>query len=137
LRFYDAAGLASGTLIVELHNLFSTVKAKMIKIKITGDDAISLMREIPHNTCQTSVSRHWIVDDQGSVKAQSVLWLYCWAATGMGSVAAAEVATRTLNRILPISYEMLKTRLDHEWARKMRYADHDIEEELQRRLADI
>ena len=31
----------------------------------------------------------------GTVRAQSVLWLYCWAKTGMNSEAARQVAAGT------------------------------------------
>lgn len=77
---------------------------------------------------------NWTVDQDGNVRAQSVLWLYCWAKTGMGSISSAIRAQEVFDALFPFKYDLLDSRVDHKWAQKMRYSNQNIEEELERLL---
>jgi len=44
------------------------------------------------------------VSPDGRVRAQSVLWLFCWAKTGMNSEEARQVSAQIFDEILPITF---------------------------------
>lgn len=97
---------------------------------VPADEAIKQLLSIPHSTCTKAIDHHWRVDRDGNVRAQSVLWLFCWAKTGMNSEPAREASVSVFNNILPRSFADLDAVLDHEYARKARYSSQNIEEEL-------
>jgi len=92
---------------------------------------------IPHNTCAKAIDDHWKVDRDGKVRAQSVLWLFCWAKTGMNSELARQASVRVLNNILPRGFADLDALLDHEYAREARYSSRNIEDELELMIGQI
>ena len=107
----------------------------MIHLKGTEQDALTQLSEVPHAVCQAGLQKHWHVGPDGQVAAQSALWLFCWAKTGMGSDKAAAAARQAFNRILNISYEAFDSRVPHEWARRMRYSSANLESTLNDLLA--
>jgi hypothetical protein len=107
----------------------------MIRMQVTPDEALTLIRTIPHKSCQSGLQKNWIEGGKAGVTAQSICWLYCWAKTGMNSSDAAIRARRAFNQIFDKSYEWFDARVDHDWARKARYQDVYVEDELDRRLA--
>ena len=88
------------------------------------------MLSIPHKTCAKAAADHWKVSLDGTVRAQSVLWLYCWAKTGMNSEEVRQVAAQVFDEILPIRFTDFDAVVDHAYARERRYTCVDIEEEL-------
>ena len=100
-------------------------------LKKSTDEARKLVLSIPHKTCSRAITENWKVAPDGRVQAQSVLWLFCWAKTGMNSEHARQAAVCVFNEILPISFAEFDAAVDHEYARKERYASHSIEDELQ------
>ena len=106
----------------------------MIKLAVSPDQALQLFSWVKHDTFQQSINEHWSVDSQGRVKAQSVLWLFCWAKTGMNSVDVARQTHRIFNKILSTSFEELDAKIPHEWAQIMRYQAGDIEEEFYNKI---
>ena len=105
----------------------------MVKLKVTSDRALELLQQTKHKTFQGALEKHWVVDS-GVVKPQSVLWLFCWAKTGMNSVDVAHFVHRIFNEILDVSFETFDDKIQHEWAQKMRYAPGDISQDLERLL---
>jgi hypothetical protein len=75
------------------------------------------------------------MNPDGTVTAQSVLWLFCWGKTGMNSENARRVAVQVFDEIMPISFIQLDALVVHEYARRSRYASHNIENELEQILA--
>lgn len=108
----------------------------MPTLKVSRDQAVARLEGIPHQRCRDGIPLHWHVDDDGHVQAQSVCWLYCWGKTGMGSLDAAHEAQRVFNGILDISFNSFDACIDHEWARWARYADEDLEDELNNKLSE-
>lgn len=106
----------------------------MIKLKVDPEDALSWLEGINNEAFRKALRENWHVDDNGNVKAQSVLWLFCWAKTGMGSIETAEEAQIIFDKIFPFTYNFFESRVDHEWARAMRYAKGDIEDKLEEKL---
>jgi hypothetical protein len=109
----------------------------MIRMRTTLGEAHRLIRQIPHNSCQSAVERCWIEGGNAGVTAQSICWLYCWAKTGMNSADAADVARQAFDQIFDKPYVWFDARVSHEWARKARYQHGDIESELAVRLSDV
>jgi hypothetical protein len=101
-----------------------------MRLKVTTQHARTLIDQIPHSTCVRAAAQRWHVADDGTVRAQSVLWLFCWAKTGMGSPVAAEEARRVFDLILPVTFDQVNARVDHEYARRGRYSRACIEAEL-------
>ena len=102
----------------------------MIKMRLAPNEAMRLIREIPHGSCQSGAQRHWVEGGAAGVTAQSICWLFCWAKTGMNSADAAQQSRQAFNQIFDQPYEWFDTRVPHEWARKARYITVDIESDL-------
>ena len=107
----------------------------MLKLKVTPEQARMRLSDVPHQTFQDGISRRWHVDDDGHVRAQSACWLYCWGKTGRGSNDAAQAAENAFNELFEVSFNTFDARVDHDWARRARYIDGDIEAELAERLS--
>jgi hypothetical protein len=118
----DESGIACG----KLEHMF---------LKKSAADARKLVLSIPHKRCANAMTDNWKVEADGMVRAQSVFWLFCWAKTGMNSEHARQVAVRVFDEILPISFVAFDAIVNHEYARKARYASHNIEHELEGFLA--
>ena len=96
------------------------------ELQISPKEASELLGNIPNKTFERALERNWHCNDEGYISAQSVLWLFCWAKTGMGSQWAAMEAQSVFDRIFPFTYNFFDSRIDHEWARKMRYSKENI-----------
>jgi hypothetical protein len=101
-----------------------------MRIQTTVDEARALVLSIPHKSCAKAADEHWKVSPDGTVRAQSVYWLYCWAKTGMNSEDARLVAISVFDQILPVRFTAFDAVVDHSSARELRYASGDIESKL-------
>ena len=108
-----------------------------MRINTSVDYAKARVMSIPHRACSKAVADHWEVSLDGIAQAQSVLWLYCWAKTGMNSESARRIAAQVFDEILPISFAQFDAVVDHAYARQRRYSSGDIEKELGEILARI
>jgi len=99
----------------ELHQPFTFT----IKLQVSPEEATAWLNSISNRKLERALINNWHCNQEGYVSAQSVLWLYCWAKTGMGSEQAAQAAQSVFDRIFPFTYGFFDSRLDHEWARKM------------------
>jgi hypothetical protein len=106
----------------------------MVHLKIDKFDAEAWIQSVSNDKNQGAKKGSWIVNEHGYVKAQSVLGLFCWAINGMGSIDAAIEVQEVFDQICPFTYNFFKTKVDHEWARKNRYASGDIKADLKRLL---
>ncbi len=102
-------------------------------LKVSKEEALKQLRSIPHNSCRKAIERHWQVDGDGEVRAQSALWLFCWAKTGMNSEEARQVSVRVFDHLFPVSFAELDGVLDHAYARAARYSTQNIESEVSER----
>ena len=105
-----------------------------IHLIVPADEVRKQLLSIPHNTCSKGINKHWKVDQNGTVQAQSVLWLFCWAKTGQNSEKARQASVRVFDRILSRSFADLDDIFDHEDAREARYSPKNIEDEFERRI---
>lgn len=107
-----------------------------MKLKTSPEEARGLILSIPHRTCAKAMDDHWKVDaTNGEVRAQSALWLFCWAKTGMNSEDARIVAAQVFDQVMPLSFAQFDTVVDHEYARECRYTSRNIERGLEEKLA--
>ena len=106
-----------------------------MRLQVPPQEAIQLLETIPHKTCRTAIQTRWHVGSNGHVAAQSALWLFCWAKTGMGSPEAESESRRIFNLHFPIAFENFDAQVPHEYARRNRYSPHDIEAEFAGMLA--
>jgi len=107
----------------------------MIKIQVSRDEAENLMDTVFHKTFQKARKIHWRINEDGYIWPQSVLWLFCWAKTGMGSKKTAQASQQIFDKIFPFSYNFFNSRIPHNYAREKRYSNEDIEKELEGMLA--
>lgn len=105
-----------------------------MRLQVPSVQARRDLSTIEHASCQKAIPDHWIADQDGNVRTQSILWLFCWATTGQGSSRAANQARMVFNRIFDHSYEWLGSRINLEYAYRRRYAKFDIEGEFRARL---
>ena len=105
----------------------------MITLTVSEHDARIALDRVPHERFQKARSRNWRVTD-GGVDARSVCWLFCWAKTGMGSVAAAEGAQQAFDEVLPFRFDRFDAAVDHEWAREARYASDETAQSVEAKL---
>lgn len=106
-------------------------------LRVSTDEALRQLSSIPHNSCRKAIEKHWRVDENGEVSAQSVFWLFCWAKTGMNSEEARQVSARVVDHLLPVSFAELDGVLDHAYARAARYSTRNIESEFADRISQI
>lgn len=103
----------------------------MLKMKVTEKEARQILQSIQHETCEEGVNTRWDIRN-GQPTAQSICWLFCWAATGQGSDEAMQEARRALDAIFDHSYDWLngRPRFNLDIARRLRYKEGDIEHEF-------
>jgi len=101
-------------------------------MKVTEQTAKQPLQRIPHKTSQEGVKNHWRIGRNGQPTAQSICWLFCWAATGKGSAAARQEAQGAFDAIFDRSYGWLNSRprFNLDIARQLRYKTGDIEHEF-------
>lgn len=105
-----------------------------MQLNTTAEEAKRLILSIPHKTCAKAIEDHWKVDANRRVRAQSVLWLFCWAKTGMNSEDARIVAAQVFDQVMSLSFAQFDAVVDHEYARECRYTPRDIDQELQDKM---
>lgn len=106
-----------------------------MRLNVPNYEALQLLESVPHKTCRRAIQTHWRTTQAGDVAAQSVLWLFCWAKTGMNSPEAAAVSRELFDRLFPVSFSDFDSRVPHNYARTNRYPVGDIEGELAEMLA--
>jgi hypothetical protein len=108
-----------------------------MRIKVSPDEAERLLEGLENKAFQGALPNHWKVYNDGHVCATSVLWLFCWAKTGMGSAKAEKAARELFDRIMEKSFIYCNARIPHkELAKKYRYSkdEQDVEDKLAERL---
>jgi hypothetical protein len=100
------------------------------------DDSRRLLHSVGHKTCIGAIGHQW-KQDAGDVAGHSVFWLYCWGKTGMNSESARRAAVQAFNAIFPVSFARFDAVVDHEQARRCRYAGLAAEQEMARVLARL
>lgn len=106
----------------------------MAKLRVDPQEALDYLEGIDNERLRKVLPDNWHVDENGNVQAQSVLWLFCWAKTGMGKQETAEDAQAVFDAIFPFTYNFVESRVEHEWARQKKYATGNIEAELKGKL---
>jgi len=93
-----------------------------IKLKVSWSEATKRLSEVDHKTFHKVTPKNWRRLEGGDVAAHSICWLYCWGKTGMSSEKAAAEARRAFDSIFNRNFDWLDARIDHDTARKLRYA---------------
>ena len=102
----------------------------MTELRVTLDQAKSILLAVEHEVFQSASKNHWGVDARGNVRGQSVCWIFCWASTGMGSDKAKKEVRGVFETILDVSFDHFNKKVGLKWARHHRYVKGDIESEL-------
>ena len=108
----------------------------MIRLKVSPEKAENLLDSIQNEKFRTGKRTRWKVDTNGNVKAQSVLWLFCWAYNGDGSKKAMQEAQEIFNEIFPFSYEEFNKKVGYEYAKKNRYSSKNIDNDVKGMLEE-
>jgi hypothetical protein len=90
-------------------------------ITVSPAQAMMWIDQIPHSNCRKAAKTCWSVDTNGEAPEKSVNWLFCWAMTGQGSIAARDESRRVFDRIFSIAFETYRSAVPHEHARSHRY----------------
>ena len=106
----------------------------MVKIKVSPQEVESMFRQIKHAKFHTGKPQNWMVGDDGSVRAQSVMWLFCWACNGDGSIEAMIDSRDIFNEIFPFNFSFFLARVGYYFSKSHRYADGSWERELEELL---
>lgn len=108
----------------------------MIKLKVSRERVEELFQTVEHKLFQRKKDIHWRVREDGSVRTQSVLWLFCWAYNGDGSPKAQVACEEIFNEIMPFSCAFFDAKVGYDYAERFRYSPSDyIETELKELLA--
>lgn len=102
----------------------------MAYLRVTANDALKRIQQIPHKNCYRAIPNCWKVNENGDVQQESVLWLFCWAATGQESKDARDAAHRVFNEVFTHNcfegkgtfFDWFNLRVSLEYARKNRYS---------------
>lgn len=102
----------------KVDDLFKTVKTKEAK---------------PHKLFQRTKNDYWMIREDGSVKAVSVLWFFCWAYNGDNSPSAKIACEEIWKEIMPFSFSFFNEIVGYEYAHRFRYSPDEkfIEKELE------
>lgn len=103
-------------------------------LRLPQDQVNRRFAAITHARFQQGLRRYWHVGANGQVRAQSLLWLFCWAKTGQNSETVAEQARQAFEPLFGRPYAWFEARISHEYARSARYASGDLEAELAAKL---
>lgn len=97
----------------------------MIRLTISPQGVEGLFKTVKHDKFQGSRHLHWHVTGDSSVRAQSVLWFFCWAENGDGSAETAVACEGIFNEIFPFSFDFFKSRVGYDYANRFRYSPSD------------
>lgn len=90
-----------------------------MRLKVSNEQAIQMLESIPHKTCRGAIQTRWRVTPEGVATTQSVLWLFCWAKTGMNSPDAAAASREVFNRFFITTFADFDGRVRHESATRV------------------
>jgi hypothetical protein len=102
----------------------------MVQLRVSPHEAEAFLGEVEHSTFHKGKQKYWILSEDGHIKAQSILWFFCWAKTGMNSNKTAVVCRRIFDMIFPFSYSHFKSTIPHDYARHNRYSTENLDNEL-------
>jgi hypothetical protein len=112
---------------------------RTMKLKIPKTQADLLLNGIGNSRFQNG-RIHWKVDKNDIVKAQSVLWLFCWAKASASPASNWNQTGHAVIKIFDQLFDVPFHDFDHcnhinlRWARDNRYTSKDIETDLTTRL---
>jgi hypothetical protein len=102
----------------------------MITLKLSESDLKLRFAVVSHSTFQSALAKHWQTVDNCAT-AQSVCWLFCWAATGMGSETARNQAEAIFDAAFcDFKFADFNTKVGHQWALDHRYVNGNIDTEI-------
>ena len=115
----------------------------MIYLKVSKERVEDLFKTVvtkkkkPHKLFQRTKNYRWMIRKDGSVKAVSVLWFFCWAFNGDHSPSAQIACEEIWKEIMPFSFSFFNEIVGYEYAHRFRYSQDEefIEKELEALLA--
>ena len=116
---------------------FDGMRRAIGQLELTDVQARQWLSQIDHVTCDKAIRNGAWETHGGVARPKSILWLDCWARTGMNSDKAKYAAIDAFEAIFGINHRDFSSLLEHEFSRKNRYCDDDsaVLAELKRRLS--
>lgn len=107
----------------------------MRKIKVSIERLNDLFEKVKNKKFRQAKKRWWKVEEDGSIKAQSIMWLFCWACNGDATDWKAMSSCRdTFNEIFDFNFFQFLGRIGYRFSEHYRYAPSDCERELEELL---
>lgn len=111
----------------------------MIHLKVSKERVEDLFKTVitktkkPHKLFQRTKNYRWMIRDDGTVKAVSVLWFFCWAFNGDHSLSAEIACEQIWKEIMPFSFSSFHIKVGYQYAHRFRYSPDEkfIEKELE------
>jgi len=97
-------------------------RGEIMNITVPKLEVLSLFKTLNNPNFQSAIDTYWVVAENGSVKPQSVLWLFCWCFPGgYNTKEQSQIARKIFNIIMDRSFDYVAERIDQDYARKYRY----------------
>lgn len=105
----------------------------MIHLKVSKERVDDLFKTVPNELFQKTKNYRWMIRADGSIKAVSVLWFFCWAFNGDNSPLAEIACEEIWKEIMPFSFSFFNNTVGYEYAHRFRYSPGEsfIEKELE------
>lgn len=106
----------------------------MVKLRVSPQKVEGMFKTVKHKKFHEGRRIHWVVRDEETVEARSVMWLFCWACNGDGKLEAMIDCRDIFNEIFPFSFSFFLSRVGYWFSRRFRYPDGDREKALEELL---
>lgn len=106
----------------------------MRKVKVSMERLNVLFEKVKNKKFRQTKKQWWKVEEDGSIKAQSIMWLFCWACNGDTDWKAMSSCRDTFNEIFDFNFFQFLGRIGYRFSEHYRYATSDYERELEELL---
>ena len=107
----------------------------MRKIKVSIERLNALFEKVENKLFQRTKKKYWKVGEDGSVKAQSIMWLFCWACNGDSHWKPLMTCRDIFNEIFDFNFIQFLKRVGYRFSEHYRHnTTGDFERELEELL---
>jgi len=108
----------------------------MVRLRISPNEVRRMFNKVKHGKFHRVRELRWKVNEEnGTVNASSVMWLFCWAYDGDKHLESMLDCREIFNHIFPFSFNMFLMKVGYVFAVKARYPENypgrDFEKELE------
>ncbi len=102
----------------------------MRKLRVPIDRMEVLFEKVKNKRFRTGRQRNWEVKGNGSVKAQNIMWLFCWACNGDNDWKAMVTCRDIFYEIFDFNLCTFLREVGYRFSNHYRYHDSDGESDL-------